>query len=106
MKTSHKAQKGNEQKAIDRVRPMTRRQKHKAEKIKKKYGNQDEEERQLRLTLLSANKKNDAGELESSFDTFVEAKEFFSTVFEIHVLIIISIINFININLNLVFNRN
>uniref|UniRef100_A0A1I7V9U2 Nuclear export mediator factor NEMF n=1 Tax=Loa loa TaxID=7209 RepID=A0A1I7V9U2_LOALO len=58
-----KAQKVNVQKESGKVRPMTRRQKHKAEKIKKKYGDQDEEERQLRLMLLSS-KPKDTGNFE------------------------------------------
>ncbi|VDK77613.1 unnamed protein product [Onchocerca ochengi] len=55
-----KVQKINELKEDNKVRPMTRRQKHKAEKIKKKYGDQDEEERELRLMLL-ASKPKDTG---------------------------------------------
>lgn len=53
------------------MRPITRRQKHKAEKIKRKYGDQDEEERQLRLMLL-ASKPKDAENFESLFVTFVK----------------------------------
>ncbi|VDO84225.1 unnamed protein product, partial [Onchocerca flexuosa] len=55
-----KVQKINDLKEDTKVRPMTRRQKHKAEKIKKKYGDQDEEERELRLMLL-ASKPKDTG---------------------------------------------
>ncbi|CAG9539808.1 unnamed protein product [Cercopithifilaria johnstoni] len=58
MRDSDKAQKINEMKENDKIRPMTHRQKHKAEKIKKKYGNQDEEERQLRLMLLASKPKD------------------------------------------------
>ncbi|VDN00887.1 unnamed protein product [Thelazia callipaeda] len=41
-----------------KIRPMNRRQKHKIEKIKKKYGDQDEEERQLRIMLLGSKPKD------------------------------------------------
>lgn len=39
---------------IKKNRPMTKREKHKAAKIKKKYRDQDEEERKLRLMLLAS----------------------------------------------------
>ncbi|VDK73476.1 unnamed protein product [Litomosoides sigmodontis] len=60
MRDSDNTQKVNELKENGKVRPMTRRQKHKAEKIKKKYGDQDDEERELRLMLLASRPK-DAG---------------------------------------------
>ncbi|KAL3991037.1 Fibronectin-binding protein A N-terminus (FbpA) family protein [Acanthocheilonema viteae] len=53
-----RTQEVNELKENGKVRPMTRRQKHKAEKIKKKYGDQDDEERQLRLMLLASKPKD------------------------------------------------
>uniref|UniRef100_A0A0R3Q4R6 Protein SDA1 n=1 Tax=Brugia timori TaxID=42155 RepID=A0A0R3Q4R6_9BILA len=64
IRDNNKEQKIDELKQSGKVRPMTRRQKHKAEKIKKKYGDQDEEERQLRLMLL-ASKPKDTRDLES-----------------------------------------
>ncbi|KAK6114481.1 Fibronectin-binding protein A N-terminus (FbpA) family protein [Brugia pahangi] len=63
IRDNNKEQKIDELKQSGKVRPMTRRQKHKAEKIKKKYGDQDEEERQLRLMLL-ASKPKDTRDLE------------------------------------------
>lgn len=41
-----------------KTRPMTGRQRHKAEKIKKKYRDQDDEERELRLMLLASKPKD------------------------------------------------
>lgn len=78
MRDSDNTQKVNELKENGKVRPMTRRQKHKAEKIKKKYGDQDDEERELRLMLLASRPK-DAGNSESLFTTFLTSrKSFFS----------------------------
>ncbi|VDN18753.1 unnamed protein product [Gongylonema pulchrum] len=49
-----------------KVRPMTLRQRHKAEKIKKKYRDQDEEERELRLMLLGSKPKKAKNKMPSS----------------------------------------
>ena len=57
-------------------RPLTKREKHKAEKIKRKYRDQDEEERELRLKLLASRpaqppQKNSGMKLTSNFHSIV-----------------------------------
>lgn len=99
-----KAQNINVLNENNKVRPMTRRQKHKADKIKKKYGDQDDEERQLRLMLL-ASKPKDSTNFESLFVTLVTPKEFSSSsvIRKIHFLIGISFAFLRNVSLNPVF---
>uniref|UniRef100_A0A914EJD4 Nuclear export mediator factor NEMF n=1 Tax=Acrobeloides nanus TaxID=290746 RepID=A0A914EJD4_9BILA len=49
--------------------PLTKRQKHKLEKIKRKYKDQDEEERELRLQLLGSVKKEEKVETERPYSS-------------------------------------
>lgn len=72
----HNKVNGTKDNEVKKNRPMTKREKHKAEKIKKKYRDQDDEERELRLMLL-ASKPAEKNKKEG-FDCYYYGRLYFS----------------------------